>query len=109
MSLTKAEPIERATDEFRQVKHELTERLPNQVGINNWSVHKVIGYYYTVQRKWLVQDGEAYPVPFTSLPERNTDILVSPGSDGYFPWYAPVREEWRDLPTVTEAEAAQQP
>ena len=95
-------PYEQATLEFRQVRHEVVSLVPDEKYYR--SQQQV---YYTVQQKWLVQNGEAYPVRWMTLPRCDTDVRVSEGATAdSFPWYAPVRAEWRDLPEVSEEEAS---
>lgn len=97
---------ERPTDELRQVKHSCWNSV-----IGPWK-------YYTVQRKWLVQDGEKYekestglfPVPaaneavvgFSRLEKLDIGHLRFPPRplrEWYF--FVKTKEEWRDLPSYT--------
>lgn len=75
---------ETPTDELRQVLVEETETNGYDGG-PNWTVVK--HRYYRVQRKWMVESG----------PREWTYGVSEP--------HIPMREEWQDLPIVTEAEA----
>lgn len=80
---------EKPTDELRQVRHEVkhwTGRIGAPTG------HEIKYVYYTVQRKWLVQDGPAYVAEYAK--NMFTDIQIGLNE------YCPSKEEWRDLPTV---------
>lgn len=79
---------ERPTDDLRQVRHDC------------W--HHVIGpwRYYTVQRRWEVQDGQVYyhdkeplPIVFSTRPWHMTKNV----------WFY-LKDEWRDLPEVSSEE-----
>ncbi len=56
-----------------------------------------------LQQKWIVQDGEAYPLAWAARPRTPRDIQVAEGAhyDAY-PWFASVKDEWRDVPLVTD-------
>jgi hypothetical protein len=72
------EPYEKPTDELRQVKYEIKDRMSS-------IFYRTIGYSYKVQRKWII--AEALP-----LGARSSQSL---------------REEWRDLPEINAEDASQ--
>lgn len=89
---------EKFTDELRQV----------QIPITSSDIMMMLGpiqYVYRVQRKWLIIEKDN---SYAAKECRNIKDIVIMGTiaqrDGEWMqiWY-PVREEWRDLPIVTEA------
>ncbi len=76
--------IERATQEYRQVK-------------------STDGTVKTVQQKWLVQHGTPYSPADSGPPDSPLDEFM--GIIGGRPMWQPMRAVWRDLVTVTEAQA----
>lgn len=63
---------------------------------------------FSVQRKWLVQDGDEHfdeihkrGRQYEWLPDKNQDYKVwSDRADGHLGRFVYLKEEWRDLPTV---------
>lgn len=111
-----ARPYERATDELRAVKRNQRSLQELLTGYAEWLNLSTPDPIIAVQRKWLVQDAESY----TSLTPRNPGDVLDPSIQSRFDhasrggppcyitaeqmrWY-PVREEWRDIPVVTEEE-----
>lgn len=96
MENTERRVYEQATDDLRQVRCEGLEYEPSLAGLGV-GTHRVAYVYYKVQRKWLVYDGpaKAVPNPYMDVARGNLDSRIG-------------REEWRDLPEVTEAQAAEE-
>ena len=93
--------IEKKTDELRQVLHERRKPLSDAATTNVvWAVESC---YYTVQRKWLVENGLPYSPPMNGRPDTEWDEFMGI-IDGRAMWQ-PMKEEWRTLPIVTEEEA----
>lgn len=101
---------EKPTDELRQVRRPVYEM--NGVmgpGHQQWATC----YETTVQRKWLVQDGDVYKDVWPRQPgdiqvdtgsvtgttSEGTTITIANVCDCRLT-YAPTKEEWRDLETV---------
>ena len=72
------QPYEKPTDELRQAKYEIKDRVSS-------IFYRTIGYSYKVQRKWIIAE---------SLPAgaRSSQSL---------------REEWRDLPEINDEDASE--
>jgi hypothetical protein len=79
--------FEKATDDLRQV---LCER-------------GTLGDHYRVQRRWIVQTGEVRDATKALPPADKSTWMMHPSMP--LMWM-PVRSEYRDLPTVTEADVA---
>lgn len=90
--------IEKKTDELRQVLHERRKPLVN--GVTGAVVWQVESHCYSIQQKWLVENGQPYNPPFNGRPDSEHDSFIGI-IDGRAMWQ-PMREEWRDLPIVTE-------
>lgn len=81
--------IEKKTDELRVVRHMLWGKFPLWVT--------------RLQRKYLVQNGDAY-VPLNFGPPSNPeDEFIGMIND--LPHFQPMKVEWRDLPAVSEKQA----
>lgn len=80
---------EKSTDEYRVVKHYLFGVLPLWVT--------------AVQRKWLVQSGKMYSPADFGPPDSPQDVFVDV-IEGR-PMWQPMKEEWRDLASVSQKEA----
>lgn len=91
-------PFEQPTEELRQVLCHFSLYVPQ---------HGIVQFpYYRVQRKWRVQCGPSKPInTWSSRVPAGWECVVAEAWDA-FPLYAPVHDEWRDLPEVTEKEAA---
>ncbi len=92
---------EKPTDELRQVRH---TRTP--ADIMSAFMGKV-DEWYTIQRRWVESYGESYLLCTGLKPHRDTDIALSWNMDSTE--WVQTREVWRDLSTVTEAEARETP
>lgn len=89
---------EKALQEYRQIRHVVREEGD---AINRGT--RCI--YYTTQQRWLVHHGVPYsPAIFGGPPDGPEDAFIGV-IDGR-PLWQPVKSIWRDLPTVTEEEAA---
>ena len=93
MSDTKQMMYERSTDELRQVMGTF-----DSCGLARLAVTRI-------QRKWIVQDGEAFSVYQLDRPQADWIQAGDIRKDGFL--YIKVKEEWRDLPAVIEEQASQ--
>lgn len=84
-------PYERPTEELRQVLHR-----------DNTFDHAQ--FWYTVQRRWMVQDGPVHESSETPLVHEWKAGLIHPLVMGRWIRVKPV---WKELPCVTEEEARQ--
>lgn len=89
---------EKRLDEFRQVKHEQKEWMSGPTG----GYARVTHIFYKVQQKWKAQVGEPYCINDFGPPNSNLDVFLYNTESGA--WWAPMKEVWRDLPEVNEAE-----
>lgn len=115
---------ERQTDDLRQVKKPITQHLTFTT-TEGW-VRQIDGYETTVQRKWLIQDGEPFDAPYwQQLAPNEAEWPLSSGPctitltdeqqalmkqgvivTSNVAWQATsksvvkLKEEWRDLPIV---------
>ncbi len=96
-------PYEKALQEFRQVKHLITETVHYDLG----HVERIIGHYYKVQQKWRVEDTSRiqYSPAFNGPPDSKADVFL--GMIAERPMWQPLKEVWRDLPEVSAEEAKQ--
>lgn len=99
-------PYERPTEELRQVRHTALLFAGDSYA------------FFTVQRKWLVQDGElreeqywyrcdedeakVYPPAMAMVSAARPEDIVVVGRNVIPPtWVVKLKEEWRDLPIVS--------
>lgn len=86
---------ERPTDELRQIRDTVTGAPIHRGGCFYPNTVTVV---VSVQRKWLVGNGESYRAPDK---HEATDICVSgwhPLQPNFGYLWQPVQEQWRDLP-----------
>lgn len=91
--------FEKATDELRQVTEEITFDTEH-------TIPQTVSVVVRVQRKWFVQSGDSYRADRArAATDRQTGSWHPLEPNVGFLW-TPVRSEWRDLRTVTEADVA---
>lgn len=82
--------IEKVTDEWRVLKRKV---VPGTfTGIAQGEV------VISVQRKWLVENGNPYSPADFGPPDSPHDLFI--GMLNGRPTWQPMKEEWRDLPSV---------
>lgn len=90
---------EKALMEFRQVRH-----IVGPCGAKGDLYAIGSRYiYHSVQQRWKIENGTPYSPPLNGPPDSKADAFMGV-IDGR-PMWQPMRYVWRDLPTVTEAEA----
>lgn len=95
---------EKPTDELRYVRRTILARLSDS---GSPFYDKWIDVIVAVQRKWLVQTGDLYAPAYNGPPENPFDVFSHCDSIGQA-WWFPMKEEWRDLESVTAEEAEKQ-
>ena len=92
---------EEPTNEFRQVKRPI--KRGNQIAGPGY-YETVTGYDVTIQRKWLIDDGEQFIGPHNMFPRDEVRFIKWTPDDSQTVWQ-PRRIEWRDLPIVHDPKA----